>query len=228
MPAKATIAAGVAGGYVLGRTKKFRLALTLGSLLAGQKLRSHRDGLMSQGNKLLDSNPQLQELRDQVSGRLMQMAREAAMTAAATRVESITRSLQGGSAGDDRDEAADEDVQDEDLPDEEPETDEEEDAGDEDAEEKDVQDEDVQDEDADSAEDEGASAEASDEEDSAEEEEPARPARKRSTSSAGAAKRPAKKPAKKTATKAPTAKSTSAKKSTSRATSGGSRSRAGR
>src|SRR3954471_423302 len=104
MASKSKIAAGVAGGYLLGRTKRLRLAMTLASMLAGQKVAGNRQELLAQGNKLLNSSPQLQQLQEQLSGRLMQVAREAAMMAVATRVESMTRSLQGSEDEQDEDE----------------------------------------------------------------------------------------------------------------------------
>ena len=40
---------GVAGGYLLGRTKKLRLALALGGMLAGRRLASQGQGLLGPG-----------------------------------------------------------------------------------------------------------------------------------------------------------------------------------
>ena len=42
MSATTKIAVGVASGYLLGRRKKLRLAMTVGSMLAGRKLASAR------------------------------------------------------------------------------------------------------------------------------------------------------------------------------------------
>ena len=44
MNATARIAAAVAGGYLLGRTKKLKLAITVGSMLAGQAIVAFRRG----------------------------------------------------------------------------------------------------------------------------------------------------------------------------------------
>ena len=49
MSATSKIALGVAGGYLLGRTKKFKLAITLGSMLAGQRIATDRAGMLRQG-----------------------------------------------------------------------------------------------------------------------------------------------------------------------------------
>src|SRR4051794_34702909 len=88
------IAVGVAGGYLLGRTKKLRLAMALAGMLAGKRLAAQREDLLSQGTKLIQDNPQLKELQSQITRRLVEVAREAALTAAATRVEALTKSLQ--------------------------------------------------------------------------------------------------------------------------------------
>src|SRR5690242_19039664 len=96
------IVVGVAGGYLLGRTKKLRLALALGGLLAGGKLASQGkgvQGLLGQGSKLLESNPQLKELQNQVTGHLVEAAREARLMTAASRIESLTKSLQARQQG---------------------------------------------------------------------------------------------------------------------------------
>src|SRR3954454_11574006 len=93
------IAVGVAGGYLLGRTKKLRLAIALGGMLAGKRLASPPEDLLSQGTQLIQENPQLKELQSQITGRLVEVAREAALTAAATRVEALTKSLQSRQEG---------------------------------------------------------------------------------------------------------------------------------
>ena len=79
MQATSKIALGVAGGYLLGRTKKLRLAITLGSMLAGQKIATDRAGMIRQGAELVDRNPELAKIRDQVMGQLLQSARSAAI-----------------------------------------------------------------------------------------------------------------------------------------------------
>src|SRR4051794_13046314 len=104
------IAVGVAGGYLLGRTKKLRLAMALGGMLAGKRLAAQREDLLSQGAKLIQDNPQLKELQGQITGRLVEVAREAALAMVASRVESLTTSLQGRqqSGGEQSDEQQDE------------------------------------------------------------------------------------------------------------------------
>ncbi|MGC9379828.1 hypothetical protein [Streptomyces sp. MH13] len=81
---KAAMAAAVAGGYLLGRTKKASLAFVVGSYLVGRRVGPNPGRALSQGLAGLQRNPQLQELRDQVRGELLTAGR-AAVTAAANR-----------------------------------------------------------------------------------------------------------------------------------------------
>jgi hypothetical protein len=97
MSSTTKIAVAVASGYLLGRTKKLKLAFTVAGLLAGRKLSAERGNLLSQGTKLLDSSPELKNLQDQVRGRLMEAARDAALTAASARMERMTTALRAPS-----------------------------------------------------------------------------------------------------------------------------------
>ena len=108
MSATTKIAMGVTAGYLLGRMKKLRLAITVGGLLAGQRIATNPQALLSQGNKLVDSNPELRKLRGQITGRLFEAARDAAMTTASSRLESMTESLTALPGRDDEDEYDDE------------------------------------------------------------------------------------------------------------------------
>ncbi|HET8719154.1 MAG TPA: hypothetical protein VFM50_15550, partial [Nocardioidaceae bacterium] len=64
MSAAAKIAAAVASGYVLGRTKKLRLAVTVAGMLAGKKIATDPRGLAKQAMELIESNPELSKLSD--------------------------------------------------------------------------------------------------------------------------------------------------------------------
>jgi hypothetical protein len=87
------VAVGVAIGYVLGRTKKMRLAMTLVS--AGAIGRNGGAGeLVKQGTKLLGSAPEMKELTENVRGRLMEAGKVAAMAAASNQINSLTDRLQ--------------------------------------------------------------------------------------------------------------------------------------
>src|SRR5689334_25307707 len=93
MSAAGRIGLGVAAGYLLGRTKKFRLAITVGSMLAGQRIATDRAGLLRQGADLVEKNPELAKLRDEITGRMMDAAKAAAITTATSRLEGVTNSL---------------------------------------------------------------------------------------------------------------------------------------
>ncbi|MFE7429903.1 MULTISPECIES: hypothetical protein [unclassified Streptomyces] len=105
------LAAAVAGGYVLGRTKKGRLALTLVSYAAGRHYGVEPRKLMSQGMRRLGEIPQVADLGGQLRGELMAAGREAVSAAAERRLSSLagslherTLQLEGGDEEEDRDE----------------------------------------------------------------------------------------------------------------------------
>jgi hypothetical protein len=114
MSATTKIAVGVASGYLLGRTKKLRLAITVGSMLAGQRIATNPQALLAQGSKLAENNPELKKLQDQLTGRLLDAVKAAALTQATSRIENVTKSLTAGPSSDeDEEEYADEDEYDE-------------------------------------------------------------------------------------------------------------------
>src|SRR3954466_13582865 len=80
MSAVGRIGLGVAAGYLLGRTKKLKLAISVGSMLAGRRIATDRAGLMRQGAELVDNNPELAKLRDQLTGKVVEAAKAAAIT----------------------------------------------------------------------------------------------------------------------------------------------------
>ncbi|CAL9662705.1 hypothetical protein [Streptomyces sp. enrichment culture] len=81
---RAAMAAAVAGGYLLGRTKKAKLAFAVGSYLVGRRAGLSPGRILGQGLGGLQRTPQVQELTDQVRGELLTAGR-AAVTAAANR-----------------------------------------------------------------------------------------------------------------------------------------------
>jgi hypothetical protein len=83
------VALGVAGGYLLGRTKKMKLALMLAGMAAGRRAGGPGE-LLKGGTKLLSSTPELARLTDQVRGRLLDAGKSAALAVAARQVESLT------------------------------------------------------------------------------------------------------------------------------------------
>ncbi|MFG2222584.1 hypothetical protein [Streptomyces sp. NPDC048644] len=208
---KVSLAAAVVAGYVLGRTKKGKLAIGLASLVAGQQLPLSPQEFVSLGARKLAENPQIAPLIEQARGEVLEAGRTALSATANRRLEAVAEALQQRTnalleppAEEDEDEERDEaeDVEEEgeeEEGEEEPDTEEEE-------------------------EDEG---EEEDEEEG--EEEPPRrpkkrpageakktPAKKKPAEKTAAKKAAAKKPAKKAAAKKPPSKKAAAKKSSNR------------
>ncbi|MER6349154.1 hypothetical protein ACWC10_25900 [Streptomyces sp. NPDC001595] len=90
---KMAVAAALAGGYLLGRTKKAKLALAVGSYVAGRRFGLSPAQLVSEGLTRLQQVPQFQELSDQVRGELLQAGRTALTTAANRRLADLADSL---------------------------------------------------------------------------------------------------------------------------------------
>src|SRR3954453_12909041 len=91
--AAARVALAVGGGYLLGRTKKLRLAITLGSYVAGRKLAGQgAGGMLGQSLQVLRSSPELDRLREQLKG----AGRNAAMSAATQSLGRVTERIENG------------------------------------------------------------------------------------------------------------------------------------
>ena len=121
MSTTARVGSAVAAGYLLGRFKKLRLALIVGSALANKDVRKSGMGLLQRGGVGLGTGG----LTQQVKSELMHAGRAAAVSVAASKINSLSDRLQersenmrsasgrGGSKADDEEEA-DDDVRDED------------------------------------------------------------------------------------------------------------------
>ncbi|MFF3575068.1 hypothetical protein ACFYXQ_45770 [Nocardia jiangxiensis] len=135
------IAIGVGIGYLLGRTRKMRFALTLAGAAMSRRTTGAPSELLERGTSLLKSSPELTQLTDTVRGELLGAVRSAAVTAASNRIDALNARLQQGSTvvvDEDRDESR-ETGSDEDEYDEEPTWDDEQASSDED---EDLEDED--------------------------------------------------------------------------------------
>jgi len=88
------VALGVAGGYLLGRTKKMKLALMIGGMAAGKKAGGPGQ-LLAQGTKLLGQSPELTRLTDEIRGRLLDAGKAAAVAVATRQVEALTERVVG-------------------------------------------------------------------------------------------------------------------------------------
>ncbi|MFG3102094.1 hypothetical protein ACGFZL_16455 [Streptomyces sp. NPDC048182] len=103
---RTALAAALAGGYLLGRTKKAKLAIAVGSYMAGKKLGMSPGQLLTEGLGRLPQTPQLQQLTDQLRDELL-TAGKAAVSAAANRrltgladtLRERTETLTGAAAG---------------------------------------------------------------------------------------------------------------------------------
>jgi hypothetical protein len=163
----AKVALAVGAGYMLGRTRKMRIAMMLAAAGITGKFPTMPASLVAQGLKSLGASDQLHDLTDQLRGEVLNAAKAATLAAATNRVDALNDRLQGvvpteqvgqaaGSAtrgltsvtgrgrrarDDDVDESEDA------YEDEEPLDVEEEDLEDEDVEDEDFEDEDVEDED---------------------------------------------------------------------------------
>jgi len=83
----------VAGGYVLGRTKKMKLAIMLAGMASGNKIARDPAQLLQQGTRLVQSSPQLSALSDQVRGRLVEAGKGIAVAVVSRRMDSLSDRL---------------------------------------------------------------------------------------------------------------------------------------
>jgi len=91
---KLALGLGVGAGYVLGRTRKLKLALLLaGGGMTGRLPGTPRE-LMQQAAGALGSSTELGKITESVRGDLIGAARAAAVTAAANRIEALNDRLQ--------------------------------------------------------------------------------------------------------------------------------------
>ena len=87
------LALAVIGGYLLGRTKKMKLAIMFGAALAGKKISTDPAQLLGQASKLIQASPELQKLDGAVRGRLLEAGKDAALAVASSRMEALTDNL---------------------------------------------------------------------------------------------------------------------------------------
>ncbi|WP_432002824.1 hypothetical protein [Streptomyces sioyaensis] len=90
MMSNAKIGVALVGGYVLGRTKKAKLAIGLGMYLAGKRLPLDPKQL----SKLVANSPVLGPLHDQVRSELVDATKSVVSTALTQRMSALTDSLQ--------------------------------------------------------------------------------------------------------------------------------------
>ncbi len=90
------IALGVGLGYLLGRTKKMRFAMTLAGAAMARRSAGTPAELLERGTELLKSTPELTKITDTVRDELLGAVRSAAVTAASNRMDALSNRLQQG------------------------------------------------------------------------------------------------------------------------------------
>jgi hypothetical protein len=90
---KASLAAAIAGGYILGRTKKGRLALTSVAFLLGRRFNADPKQLVAEGVQRLREVPQVSELEQQVKTEGLDVARKALSSVVGRGLKSATGGL---------------------------------------------------------------------------------------------------------------------------------------
>ncbi|MFB8033838.1 histone protein, partial [Streptomyces sp. NPDC056004] len=116
--AKVTLAAALVGGYVLGRTKKGRLALTIATYLAGRRFGLEPRQLAAEGMRRLGEIPQFAELQEQVKGEAFDAGRKAVAAAADRGMSSLADAISDRTArlGEKQDEGEEEEEPEEEEP----------------------------------------------------------------------------------------------------------------
>lgn len=84
----------ILAGYMLGRTKKLGLALTVASAVAGTTAAKNRDQLLGGLKDFADSSPELKNLQEKITGRLADSGKNAAKAVAAKGVDQLSGKLQ--------------------------------------------------------------------------------------------------------------------------------------
>ncbi|GFG53258.1 hypothetical protein [Mycolicibacterium agri] len=103
----AKVALAVGAGYMLGRTRKMRLALMLAAAGVTGKFPTTPTALVAQGLKSLGANADVTQLTEQLRGELLNAGRAAALTAATSQIDALNNRLQGVTSAVGADEALD-------------------------------------------------------------------------------------------------------------------------
>ncbi|MEU2553714.1 DNA primase [Streptomyces sp. NPDC013313] len=85
----------IGAGYLLGRTKKLKMALAVGSLVAGKKLNLGPRGLAELLNQQLRDNPQFKEIGDQLRQDLRGVGKAATGAMAERQMSALADRLHG-------------------------------------------------------------------------------------------------------------------------------------
>ncbi|MFF4962795.1 DNA primase [Streptomyces sp. NPDC001222] len=85
----------IGAGYILGRTKKMKLAFALGSLVAGKRMQLNPKALAELVNQQLQNNPQLKEIGDQLRQNLRGVGKAASGALVDRQIEGLAERLHG-------------------------------------------------------------------------------------------------------------------------------------
>ncbi|MFF8860477.1 DNA primase [Streptomyces sp. NPDC015139] len=88
----------VGAGYFLGRTKKLKMALAVGSLVAGKKLNLGPRGIAELVNQQLQNNPQFKEIGDQLRQDMRGVGKAAGGAMVERQMSSLADRLHGRTA----------------------------------------------------------------------------------------------------------------------------------
>ncbi|RKT89098.1 hypothetical protein SAMN05421805_12849 [Saccharopolyspora antimicrobica] len=92
------IAMAVAVGYVLGRSRKMKLAITAAGMMAGRRFTDPKE-MLAMGGKLVRASPALQKLTGDARERLLEAAKSAAIAAVNNKIETLGDNLTKRAAG---------------------------------------------------------------------------------------------------------------------------------
>ncbi|MEU1543961.1 histone protein [Actinacidiphila glaucinigra] len=90
---KLALGAAVLGGYVLGRTKKGRVAFAMATYLAGRRFGLEPQQLLAEGAKRLRELPQFADLNEQLRGQALDAGRKALSAVADRKLADLADSL---------------------------------------------------------------------------------------------------------------------------------------
>ncbi|MGI5193673.1 DNA primase [Streptomyces sp. CA-288835] len=85
----------VGAGYVLGRTKKMKMAFAVGSLVAGKRMHLSPRALADLVNQQLQNNPQFKEIGDQLRQDLSGVGKAASGALVERRIDALADRLHG-------------------------------------------------------------------------------------------------------------------------------------
>jgi hypothetical protein len=88
----------VGAGYVLGRTKKMKMAFALGTLVAGKRMHLSPRALADLASQQLQNNPQFKEIGDQLREDLRGVGKAASGAMVERQIDALADRLHGRTA----------------------------------------------------------------------------------------------------------------------------------